>query len=130
MPLPPALITARTFSSDTFLPFFSLSRLNNPLSDGPTFFSSVSVLWHTAQFCSKVSLPFAASPFCGGAASDASENSRPAPAKDTVIFRIIRRLRNGDNPSLQSPRGGAPSPRRFHFTECPRASRVAAAPYS
>src|SRR6202162_3244120 len=88
MPLPPALIIAFTFSSVTFLPVFSLSCLKRPLSDGPLFFSSLSVLWHTPH-CSKTSLPLSGSPLVSAAASNPASKNPPAPKLKTFL-RIPR----------------------------------------
>src|ERR1051326_7021947 len=79
---------ARTFSSVTFLPFFSFSRLNRPLSDGPIFFSSVSTLWQT-EHCSKTSLPLVASPFFWAGASAANPRIITALTEETMNFRMF-----------------------------------------
>ena len=61
IPLPPLLITSSTVASVTFFPLVNFACLYRPFREGPIFFSSVSVLWQ-APHCSKVSLPFVASP--------------------------------------------------------------------
>src|SRR5271166_2107159 len=91
MPLPPVLITAFTFSSVTFLPFFSLSCLKRPLRDGPIFFSSVSVLWHTLH-CSKTSLPLAESPAFWADNKEEASNSAPNEPVHKIQFRIPKQL--------------------------------------
>src|SRR5216684_430084 len=59
IPSPPKSIFSRTVFSVTVSPLRSLLRLKTPFKDGPTFFSSVSVLWHP-RHCSKTSLPLEA----------------------------------------------------------------------
>src|SRR5229473_7995209 len=102
MPLPPALITAFTVSSVTFLPFFSLSCLKSPFSDGPIFFSSLSVLWHTPH-CSKTSLPFTASPsFLSAAVNNPASSNPPIPVL-SIHLRIQKLLQESNYfSSLQS----------------------------
>src|ERR1017187_10457221 len=81
MPPPPSSMRARTVASVTFLPLFSLSRLNRPLSPGPILVSVESALWHTAQAANTV-FPLAASPF----AAPASAHGTAATHRQTLMI--------------------------------------------
>ena len=92
MPLPPVLICARTLASVTGFPFVRVFFLKSPCSEGPIFFSGESTLWQTAH-CSKDSLPFEASPFCGAAFElPATPTAMNAQSANEVATAEIRRI--------------------------------------
>src|SRR5712691_8918964 len=87
MPLPPALINARTLASVTGLPLTSVFLLNRFFRPGPIFLSSLSELWQT-EHCSNTSLPLAASP-AADRRVPANRRARPH-AVAAIVFFVMR----------------------------------------
>jgi hypothetical protein len=96
IPPPPVLMTPTTFPSFTSLPFLNLLCWKRPLSEGPSFLSSVSALWQTAQR-SNTSLPFSASPLLPAVSGRANAI--------TIVVGFIKFLRTFTPPILISASG-------------------------